>query len=134
MNMELSDTEEVRWANNLDAIHNSFRKGMIPENDMQNIRKNIFLTEYDHIHPKLAILSYKISDIAKFPLDDFIEETSYAGDTLFIGGGESEYIPVNHHVEILELFPRYDRIQKLYPEEVFSKILTLFFFENMLIS
>ena len=41
MNMELSDTEEVRWANNLDAIHNSFRKGMIPENDMQDIRKNI---------------------------------------------------------------------------------------------
>ena len=60
-------------------------------------------------------------------MDDFIEETSYAEDTLFIGGGESEYIPVNHHVEILELFPRYDRIQKLYPEEVFTKILTLFF-------
>ena len=109
-------------------------KVWFPKMTCKTFEKIIFLTEYDHIHPKLAILSYKISDIAKFPLDDFVEETSYAGDTLFIGGGESEYIPVNHHVEILELFPRYDRIQKLYPEEVFSKILTLFFFENMLIS
>ena len=70
MNMGQSDTGEVKWMNNLHAIHNSFRK-----------------------------------DIAIFPGEHFSNETRFEKTTLFIGGGESEYIPVNHHSEILELFP-----------------------------
>ena len=70
MNMGQSDTGEVKWMNNLHAIHNSFRK-----------------------------------DIATFPGEHFSNETRFENKTLFIGGGDSEYIPVNHHSEILELFP-----------------------------
>lgn len=45
-------------------------------------------------------------DIATFPIDDISEGTTFKKQVLFIGGGESEYIPVHHHTDILELFPR----------------------------
>ena len=48
-----------------------------------------------------------ILDIATFPIDDISEGTTFKKQVLFIGGGESEYIPVHHHTDILELFPRY---------------------------
>ena len=44
------------------------------------------------------------SDIRTFP--PFPSEVTFEGKTLFIGGSESEYIPVSDHPEILEKFPR----------------------------
>jgi pimeloyl-ACP methyl ester carboxylesterase len=45
-------------------------------------------------------------DIAVFPLSDFDEKVTFNGETLFIGGSDSDYIPVNDHPDILEQFPR----------------------------
>ena len=48
-----------------------------------------------------------ISDISQFPSDCYSNGTTFNKETLFIGGAESEYIPVTDHSEILEIFPRY---------------------------
>ena len=39
---------------------------------------------------------------AKFPC---VDGKTYDGPTLFIGGSESDYIPVHEHEEIKEIFP-----------------------------
>lgn len=46
------------------------------------------------------------SDIRTFPA--MKADVIYDGPTLFVGGSESEYIPVSDHPEILERFPRAD--------------------------
>lgn len=48
-----------------------------------------------------------ISDISQFPSDCYSNGTTFNKQTLFIGGAESEYIPVTDHSEILDIFPRY---------------------------
>ena len=44
--------------------------------------------------------------IRTFPNDDFSEEQVYNGSSIFIGGADSEYIPVSDHPDILEKFPQ----------------------------
>lgn len=51
-----------------------------------------------------AILEAFQNHIRYFPNEDFAGKT-YNGPTIFIGGGKSEYIPVNDHPDILENFP-----------------------------
>lgn len=46
------------------------------------------------------------SDIRTFPAME--ADITYDGPTLFVGGSESEYIPVSDHPEILERFPSAD--------------------------
>ena len=72
MNMgQDTNTGLVGWRNNLEVIHESFRK-----------------------------------DVAVFPNEQFLEKgVTFSKKTLFIGGAESEYIPVSHHEDIMELFP-----------------------------
>lgn len=45
------------------------------------------------------------SEIVNFPIEKF-ESMTYDGPTLFIGGSNSEYIPVIDHLDITELFPQ----------------------------
>ena len=54
-----------------------------------------------------ANTNLSISDISQFPSDCYSNGTTFSKQTLFIGGAESEYIPVTDHSEILEIFPRY---------------------------
>jgi len=70
MNMGQLEDGSIGWTNNLNAIHDSFRK-----------------------------------DISQFPSDCYSNGTTFNKETLFIGGAESEYIPVTDHSEILEIFP-----------------------------
>jgi len=63
-------------------------------------------------HPETKEIGWRINingiheafykNIAKFPE----VASSYDGPTLFIGGAESDYIPVTDHDEIQEVFPR----------------------------
>lgn len=46
------------------------------------------------------------TDIINFPYDKFESKVSFDKPSLFIGGANSEYLPVHHHPDILELFPR----------------------------
>ena len=46
------------------------------------------------------------TDVRKFPNDRLPDDVVYQGRTTFIGGSESEYIPVADHPEILEKFPK----------------------------
>jgi len=45
-------------------------------------------------------------DIINFLIEKFESKATYDGPSLFIGGADSEYLPVHHHPDILELFPR----------------------------
>ena len=47
-----------------------------------------------------------IKDIVSFPYEKFESKISYEKHALFIGGADSEYLPVHDHPDILELFPR----------------------------
>ena len=47
-----------------------------------------------------------VSDIVNFPFDKFESIVSFDKPSLFIGGADSEYLPVHDHPDILELFPR----------------------------
>ena len=46
------------------------------------------------------------TDIINFPFEKFESKVAFDKRTLFVGGGNSEYIPVHDHPDILELFPR----------------------------
>lgn len=46
------------------------------------------------------------SDIINFPYDKFESKVTFDNPVLFVGGANSEYLPVHHHTDILELFPR----------------------------
>ena len=70
MNMGQLEDGSIGWINNINAIHNAFRK-----------------------------------DISRFPSDSYSDGTTFDKPTLFIGGAESEYIPVNDHSEIIDIFP-----------------------------
>ena len=52
-----------------------------------------------------VILEAFQTHIRHFPNEDFEENVQYAGPTIFIGGANSEYIPVSDHPDILEKFP-----------------------------
>lgn len=51
-----------------------------------------------------VILEAFQTHIRTFP-NELLEENTYAGPTIFIGGEKSEYIPVTDHPDILEKFP-----------------------------
>lgn len=53
-----------------------------------------------------TILKAFQSHIRHFPNEDFGVESNYSGPTIFIGGANSEYIPVSDHADILEKFPK----------------------------
>ena len=53
-----------------------------------------------------VILKAFQTHIRTFPNEEFGENQTYDGPTLFIGGEKSEYIPVTDHPEILEKFPK----------------------------
>ena len=46
------------------------------------------------------------TDIINFPYDKFESKISYENHALFVGGADSEYLPVHDHPDIMELFPR----------------------------
>ena len=52
-----------------------------------------------------TILKAFQSHIRTFPNED-LEDKVYEGPTKFIGGANSEYIPVSDHPEIIEKFPQ----------------------------
>ena len=53
-----------------------------------------------------VILEAFQTHIRHFPNEDFSESAQYSGPTIFIGGANSEYIPVSDHPSILEKFPK----------------------------
>ena len=46
------------------------------------------------------------TDIVNFPYDKFESKVAFDKRALFVGGANSEYLPVHDHPDILELFPR----------------------------
>ena len=52
-----------------------------------------------------VILKAFQSHVRHFPNED-LGDVSFDRPTIFIGGGDSEYIPVSDHPEILEKFPK----------------------------
>jgi len=52
-----------------------------------------------------TILQAFKTHIRTFPNEDFNESQVFDGPSIFIGGANSEYIPVSDHPEILEKFP-----------------------------
>lgn len=52
-----------------------------------------------------TILQAFKTHIRTFPNEDFDESQVFDGPSIFIGGANSEYIPVSDHPEILEKFP-----------------------------
>ena len=61
-------------------------------------------SDYDYFQD--AIHDAFEKDIINFPIEKFESKVSYDGPSLFIGGADSEYLPVHQHPDILELFPR----------------------------
>ena len=53
-----------------------------------------------------TILQAFKSHIRTFPNEDFGETQVFGGPSIFIGGANSEYIPVSDHPDILEKFPK----------------------------
>lgn len=53
-----------------------------------------------------VILKAFQSHIKHFPNEDFSEDMIFNGPTIFIGGADSEYIPVSDHPDILDKFPQ----------------------------
>jgi len=52
-----------------------------------------------------VILEAFQTHIRHFPNEEFSENVQYKGPTIFIGGANSDYIPVSDHPDILEKFP-----------------------------
>jgi abhydrolase domain-containing protein 11 len=80
MNMrQHPDTALIGWRINLDAIHSSFKESIA-------------------VFPALAGAVWEVrSSLPPCP--------TAQGPTLFLGGGESDYIPVADHEQIMESFP-----------------------------
>jgi hypothetical protein len=46
------------------------------------------------------------NDIVNFPYEEFEYKVAFDKPALFIGGADSDYMPVHHHPDIVEIFPQ----------------------------